>query len=822
MAALCWVSTMPGTEAWGRPGQSFEEARDHWAFQPIRRPALPEVRDADRVRTPVDRFLLARLEAEGRGFEAPAEARTWLRRVTYGLIGLPPTFEDVEALERDDSALARERVVDRLLADPRYGERWGRHWLDVARYADTKDLVLLYGRDAVRPYAYTYRDYAIRAFNEDLPLVDFVRDQLAGDLVEPPLPAWRLAGLGFLTLGRLFDNNPHDRIDDQIDTVTRGMLGLTVSCARCHDHKYDAILIDDYYSLYGVFASTEQPYRLPLIEEPSLVPGGIEFEGKLAGALATLEEHLDVHYERLLGVMRGRLGDYLHRAATTRPDLTETAQFALSLTPDDFRPALVLKTRRLLAERVRPEDRVFGIWAEWNELADDETFADRAREVAERALAVALEHPSGEGPRHRGVAAWLSENPPASREEVPRRHGEMLLALDEARGGRSCGEEAYFEGVEVQEVALLVKGPSSPVWFPRRDTPDHLSRPEKDRYNQLVLALDKLGAHAEQAPPARAMVVTELSAPYEPRVFARGNPSRPTRAVSRSVPRVLTGGEVRPFGAGDSGRLELAEAIGSPDNPLTARVIVNRIWMQHFGEPLVGSPSDFGTRSDPPTHPELLDWLASEFMAGGWRWKPLHRLIVLSGAFAQGTALGGGGVGEGGGPTYEGYPRRRLDLEAMRDTLLFVSGRLDPAMGGRPVDVAGDAGNRRRTVYGLVDRQNLPGLFRAFDFATPDQCVERRPYTTVPQQALFAMNAPFTIEQAKALAAATERIPEAGERVGAMVRQVLGRRAQEGEIRKALAFVEGEGDSEAERGTLSAWEQLAQVFLISNEAVFLD
>jgi hypothetical protein len=263
-------------------------------------------------------------------------------------------------------------VVDRLLGSPRYGERWGRHWLDVARYADTKDLVLLYGKDALRPYAYTYRDYVIRAFNEDLPFDQFVRDQLAADLLEPTMPTWRLAALGFLTIGRLFDNNPHDQIDDQIDTTTRGLLGLTVACARCHDHKYDAITMKDYYGLYGVFASTERPYDLPLIEDLNAVAGGVEFEEKLAKARHELEQHIDAEFAKLTENFRQRIADYLVRAATTRPDLTETAQFALSLTPEDFRPGLMLRTRRFIEERAQPDDPLFGPWAELMSLSDQE------------------------------------------------------------------------------------------------------------------------------------------------------------------------------------------------------------------------------------------------------------------------------------------------------------------------------------------------------------------------------------------------------------------------------------------------------------------
>src|SRR3989440_2402302 len=264
--------------------QTPEQAKKHWSFQPLTSPALPRVHDRKRIQSPIDDFLLSKLEARQSTFASPADKRALLRRAYYDLIGLPPTFQQVQAFEQDKSKDAFAKVVESLLASPRYGECWGRHWLDVARYADTKDLVLVYGKDAIRPYAYTYRDYVVRAFNEDLPYNEFVQDQLAADLRGPALPRWRLAALGFLTLGRMFDNNPHDQIDDQIDTTTRGFLALTVACARCHDHKYDAITQKDYYGLYGVFASSERPYNLPLLEDPTNVPGGVEFEQQLAKA----------------------------------------------------------------------------------------------------------------------------------------------------------------------------------------------------------------------------------------------------------------------------------------------------------------------------------------------------------------------------------------------------------------------------------------------------------------------------------------------------------------------------------------------------------
>lgn len=798
------------------PAQTFEAARRHWSFQPLRDVAIPAVRQSDRVQTPVDAFLLRRLEDKGLGFAAPADRRTLLRRISFDLTGLPPTSDAMAEFEADTTGDALERCVDRLLASPRYGERWGRHWLDVARYADTKDLVLLYGRDAVRPYAYTYRDYVIRAFNEDMPFHEFVRDQLAADLVEPALPRWRLAALGFLTLGRLFDNNIHDRIDDQIDTVSRGFLGLTVGCARCHDHKYDAVKMADYYGLYGVFASTEQPYVPPLIEDPGSVPGGLEFENRLAQARQELDAHIEAQFAALTETLRQRLGDYLWRAATTKPDLSETTQFGLSLTPDDFRPTLMLRTRRFLEQRVKLEDPVFGPWAAVMQFPDD-TFAskDGVKSVPARVAA------TGAGLRwNRRILDALAAVEFTNRLDVVRVYGQVLRSTYEESKRPTAGSA----GLDADQKQLLeiVTGPDGPVWFPKRDTPRHLSRPDADKYGGLVLNLDKLAAHATNAPPARAPVAVDLPQPYEPRIFTRGNPSRPGEAVSRGFLRVLNGGREKPFAHG-SGRLELAEAIASPDNPLTARVLVNRVWMHHFGEPLVGSTTDFGARTAPPANPELLDWLAGEFVRSGWSIKHLHRVIVLSAAFQQASSGSSTDASRSVDPDNAllgRFNRRRLDLESMRDALLFVSGRLETRLGGRPEDVAGDPLNRRRTVYGLVDRQNLPGLFRSFDFAVPDQCAERRPRTTVPQQALFAMNAPFVQEQARALVAATTG-GDAGQRIRTLFERTLARAPREKELEEARRFIEGASDPGNAAGP-DPWEQFAQVLLATNEFLFVD
>ena len=371
-----------------------------------------------------------------------------------------------------------------------------------------------------------------------------------------------------------------------------------------------------------------------------------------------------------------------------------------------------------------------------------------------------------------------------------------------------------------QQLLDILTTLAGPVFFPRSECWLYMSRAEKDRHGQKVQAIDRMAVTSPGAPP-RAMVLVDAPELYEPRVFLRGSPTQPGEAVPRQFLRILAGPDRKPFAHG-SGRLDLAQAITSPDNPLTSRVEVNRVWMHHFGEPLVATPGDFGTRSTPPTHPKLLDYLAWTFMQeDGWSLKKLHRRIMLSSVYQQSS--------RDRPDCRQRDPenrwlwranRRRHDLESMRDSLLVISGRLDPRMLGRLTDAADNPQDRRRTVYGKVDRQDVPNLYRAFDFASPDQTAAQRPRTTVPQQALFAMNSPFVIEQAKALAARTANEPTPDRRVMALYRIVLARDPEPAEVQVGLRFVDAATAQTDDKVT--AWEQYAQILLLTNEAMFVD
>jgi cytochrome c553 len=563
-------------------------AKRHWAFQPVNEPAPPVAQNSAWIKNPVDAFVLARLEAVHIPPAPAADRRTLIRRATFDLIGLPPTPAEVEDFERDGSPDAFARAVDRLLASPRYGERWGRYWLDIARYADTKGYVFM--EDRKYPFAYVYRDWVIQALNNDLPYDKFLIDQIAADRL-PAHDDGSLAAMGFLTVGRRFLNNRPDIIDDRLDVISRGMMGLTVTCARCHNHKFDPIPTEDYYSLYGVLASS------------------IEKQVPLA------------------------------------PQSTE-----------------------------------------------------------------------------------------------------------------------------------------------------------------------------------QAMVLEDSTTPNDPHVFVRGNPGNTGAAVPRQFLAVLSGPDRKPFQQG-SGRLELAQRIAAAENPLTARVIVNRVWLHHFGEGLVRTPSDFGLRSEPPTHPELLDYLATRLVKEGWSLKKLHRLMMLSSTYQQSS--NGAAEGEKNDPENRllwKMNRRRLDFEATRDSLLAAGGDMDLKIGGPSIDLVAQPFSRRRSVYGSIDRQNLPGLFRTFDLATPDTTSPQRHTTTVPQQALYLMNSPFVVEQAQRLMKRPEisGVADSTERVQRLYTILFSRPASAEEISLSRQFLELKASAGDGPNKLNPWERFAQALLMTNEFVYID
>lgn len=797
-------------------GYDFEKFRsEHWAFRPVQRPVPPEVKDAGAVAGPIDRFLLAELEKQGLGFSAAADRRTLLRRVYFDLLGVPPTPEEVAAFEADESPDAFARVVDRLLVSPLYGQRWGRHWLDVARYADTKGYV--FTEDPRYPYAYTYRDYVVAAFNADKPFDRFVLEQLAADKLGLPENSPELAALGFLTVGRRNQNNREDILDDRIDVTTKGFMALTVGCARCHDHKFDPIPTADYYSLYGVFDSCDDPAdgELPQIGSAEKSEAYARFEQELARRQAEVDKYVAEQRTAVVAEVRRRSGDYLLgvlRGPEASPNIRRRG----------------LGVWQELIGRVGNDDPVWGPWKRLSGLPA----AEFAAQVAAGAEAMRQGTPFREG-LGRFVLDRLTSQPLASADDLARAYGTLLTQTVDRPADLPADQAGQLDALAAQ---LETYGP--PFAITDEVAKQFFDRAQRNEVMERQKKVDEFRASSEVAPP-RAMVVRDKATPTEPVVFLRGNSGRRGPQVPRQFLRLVAGESRQPFAKDASGRLDLGKAIADPANPLTARVIVNRVWQHHFGEGIVRTPSDFGTRAEPPTHPALLDWLAAEFVENGWSLKRLHREIVLSRAYRQSSRISDFGFriadsGDSDPQSAAANPQlidpenrllwrmnpRRLDFESMRDATLAAAGRLDPALGGRPIDLFG-TDSPRRTVYGFVNRNDLPGVWRSFDFPTPDVTIGARPETTVPQQALFAMNSPFVTNRAKELAARPEvaagPTPEA--KATALYRLALQRIPTAEEVAAAAAFL---GGDPMPGSGLDRTEQLAQILLLTNEFFFID
>jgi cytochrome c553 len=833
-----WPTT---TEAgWETKHDPLKPAAPHWAFQPVRDPAVSAVRRADWIASPIDAFVLSRLEEAGLGPSAPADRRTLIRRATFDLHGLPPSAEEVAAFEADSSPNTYARLIDRLLESPRYGERWGRYWLDVARYADTKGYVRL-NENPRYTSSWTYRDYVIRAFNEDLPYDRFITEQLAADqlaLGDDPRP---LAALGYLTLGQRFLNSQHDIIDDRIDVVTRGLMGLTVACARCHDHKFDPIPTRDYYSLHGVFASSIEPRVPPLIVRETDKAKYESYLVELEKRTGQLNGYLLDQQELISGTARSRAAEYLLTGQNEPIQANFIAVMFLVDANRDLNPAMTQRWARFLEQTRKHHHPVL---APWNDLArlfarlkgaggESLASAEIERRVVE--LVSSWRSASTDNRTNPLVVEAISSSPPHSPSEAAGCYGRLFESIDkqwEEMVAANSGATSLADP-NAEEIRQLLYGDESPFTIPLPDLDDFIYV-DATKQNQLHAQQKKVEdwvGSADAAPHAMSLI--DAAHPADSRISIRGNASNPGDVAPRRFLSAISQGDPLPLTHG-SGRLDLAEAIVSPDNPLTRRVIVNRVWMQHFGTGLVRTPSDFGTRGDPPTHPELLDHLATEFLKDGWSIKSLHRAIMLSSTYQQQSDDATNfekcsGVDSENNLLWRAN-RRRLDWESFRDSLIAVAGDLDLAMGGPSVDLLTAPYSKRRTVYGLIDRQNLPSTMRTFDFAPPDASSPQRHQTTVPQQSLFLMNSPFLKERAQVLEKRIEgsNAVSSEEKTRLLYALLFNREPDSDEVALAKSFLDGgesvEGDASTTepRPYLNRWEEYVQTLLLSNEFVFVD
>ncbi len=821
-------------QQWILDGAHYE---GHWAFEPIKKPEPPPADDA--ATTQIDRFVLAALKEHRLTLSPPVSRQQLIRRATFDLIGLPPTWEEVTAFVNDKSPQAFEKVVDRLLNSPRYGERWGRHWLDIARYADT------HGGSAIGftkfPFSYTYRDYVIKAFNDDVPYNRFVTEQLAADQMRLEENDPALAALGFLTVGMQF-RNPHDTIDDQIDVVTRGLLGLTVACTRCHDHKFDPISTEDYYALYATLASSRTPEQLPLIGQPSDTKAYRDYQRELSRRQVL---HDDMAREQSM-VMRGRLrmqvGNYLRELAKGTPEQDLSAVF-LSYRTDDLRPLVLNRWRDYLA-KMPADDPVFGPWVRLRQLKAD-GFAERCEELiatltkenGDPAKWPEMQKLSANAPRwNPRVLKAIAEKKPQTLLDVADAYGTLfgevhqqwlralLEASLEARPDAAVVPDEDPKHLEVnspinRQLRHHLYGANTPTAIPDDIAATLLNRPIRDNLGGRKAAIHNLHLTSPGSPP-RAMILHEEEHPREFHVFLRGSPINRGAVVQARFLQVLSATDAKPFRDGKR-RLDLARAIVDPANPLTRRVIVNWVWQHHFGRGLVRTPDDFGTHGEPPTHPRLLDYLAATLLENGWSLKKLHRRIMLTAVYQQGAIENAESRRiDPDNKLLWRMPRRRLEIEAMRDAMLAVSGELKPDMGGHPFDLLSHPVVPRRTIYAFVNRDIVSNMSSTFDGANPSSCTAKRPETTVPQQTLFALNSDFIQDRAAALASLKEIVSAETdtERVRLFYQRLFSRSPEAEEVEIALQYVQ----SQNKESKTKAWQRLAHVLLAANEFVFVD
>ncbi len=789
-----------------KKGIDVEAGRKHWAYQPVQRPAVPGRHPVSRgMGNDIDSFISARLETEGLRMTERAQPRTLVRRLYFDLLGLPPTYDEVEAFVKDSSPEAYLRLVDRLLARPEYGQRWGRHWLDVARYADTIEQSV----DGERriPFAHTYRDYVVDALNADKPYDRMILEQMAADrLLQGDLRA-----LGFLTVGRQFRSNadgPVLVIDDRIDVVGRGFMGMTLACARCHDHKFDPIPTADYYSLYGILGSMEEPIDLPATGPvPEEVPAVRDYLKKRTQLLRDWEAHVDACLASSNKHFREMAGEYLRYVVRCSPNHRSTEGYVPLDTPSGllFYQAPP-RWEALLRQSRESGEPFFKLWHACMAVPR-EGFAEKVKNL----IAAVSSSPAG---HHPWVVKAFTAKPPKDMLEVADMYGAIIR------------EALRSQDPDARQVVNLIYGPQSPVPpsgreeiaedIPRFLTEKRLVHRREGEAGTAILT--KLSALEATAPVERAMVVKASLKPMDPRVLIRGDMKREGAAVPRRFLSVLSGVDAREYS--DDGRLELAQAIASPKNPLTARVMVNRVWQHHFGVGLVATTDDFGAMGERPVHPELLDHLAAWFMDHGWSLKALHRYILTSAAWQQSSAWNeAAGTKDPGNRLVWRMSPRRLEFEPMRDSLLQVAGRLDVRHGGRGEPLRDS--HARRALYGYTDRFRIPALLRNFDVANPDTSISRRSETLVPLQALYLLNNPFVWQQAEAVLRRSEIAqadgPEA--RVRTVFHAVLSRDPEPEEMEASLSYLQHASfDASGHR----RWTSLVQSLLLANEFVFVD
>jgi hypothetical protein len=958
------------------------EARKTWAFQPPKAPTLPKVHDDGWIRSPVDRFILAQLEAKQLRPAPEADKRTLIRRATFDLTGLPPTIDEVNAFLADDCTNAFAKVVDRLLASPHYGERWARHWLDVVRYTDSFDARGIGGEGDV-PEAYRYRDWVVNVFNDDLPYDQFITHQIAGDILATNGTAFdpkKLIATGVYVIGEWGTGDADkekmltDIVDDQVDLTGRAFLGLTLACARCHDHKFDPISTRDYYAMAGIFFSSHilpspgvktagsPVLRLPLAS-PAEIAARKQREERIKELEKTIERTTDESLARAIRNLLAETERYLaaaieYRSSDRKSDMREFAA-AKAQQPELLRFWLSYlgdEQLALLSKPVKNVDGKAGLHA-WKLDGDADTpsVTVNSTDQSVKFVTIAMPpkslavHPSpkaGVGVAWRSpgattveVSARLSDadancgngiewtlnirgerktreiakgtfdnggvSSPAAVSNVVIRADELIelailprgayecdttvidLSITEVAGqnrkwdltrevvadlhagnphadtfgnpgvwhffdaGRSIVREAppgsllaqWIDGPDRDSAAgqihaAVVSGKfetntaqaglqaaydeltnlRGPLANALRNDPPVFSPETQSHLATMRGELDELKKQQPAAFPV-AHGLQEGGTPKsahegirDARVHIRGRYDRLGDVVPRAFPRLLGGFDQPPIRNG-SGRLELAKWIANAENALPARVMVNRLWQHHFGEGIVRTPNNYGKLGTPPTHPELLDYLATEFVKSGWSIKAMHRAIMLSAAYRQSSVPAPATLkADPENELFGRMNRRRLEAEAVRDSLLAVAGRLDQTTGGPAVR---DLNTPRRTLYVMTVRSDRATYQSLFDAADPTTIIEKRTVSTVAPQALFLLNHPFALDQAKALAARSAKHDSMDARI-AWLYQTLYARIPTPRERKLASERLGVSPE------ATAWERYCHVLLCANEFIYID
>ncbi|HXI31152.1 MAG TPA: PSD1 and planctomycete cytochrome C domain-containing protein [Vicinamibacterales bacterium] len=778
------------------------EQRAFWSFQPLHTPAAPAVSHQNWPKTDIDRFVLARLEKEGLTPVRAADKRTLIRRATLDLTGLPPTAEEIEAFEKDESPDAFAKIVDRLLASPQYGETWGRLWLDVARYGEDDYRSLDPKGRGLNPYpnAYLYRDWVIKAFNDDMPYDQFVRAQLAGDLLgDAASRARTLPALGFLGLGPWYYDNGAveitraDERHDRVDVVSRGFLGLTVGCARCHDHKYDPIPTTDYYSLAGVFLDTT--YKEYPLAPKSVVSEYDDNDKKIEKKEKLLDEFLRTESTQFGETLALQASKYMVAAWKVTGEPKEEMARVADAEKLDYE--LFDRWLKFLAK----PPRFYPYLTKWQAMVKAGGTEKEARTLADEFQSLLLDVMFEKKEIKDENEIIAAKALPGTKKKEPGKLPSDFVTNDDFCPG--CGLELKSLPVEKNNLWTDVfqrdlQDGFDPAQMFDRIKPGLLSFRgwglERQLSGDRRRYIDGLRTDIEalrKAQPAKYPFVHgvgDIDTPINLKVSKRGSPYNLGDEVPRHFVSVLSDGAPAPFAKG-SGRLELADAIVR--HPISTRVIVNRIWKGHFGTGLVDSPSNFGVAGERPSNPELLEYLAQRFVDAKMSIKQLHRDIMLSAVYQLSADYDKQAFDkDGGNRWYWRFDRRRMTAEQLRDALLFVSGALDLKAGGPSVPLTPSV--TRRTVYGKVSRYKLDEYLQLFDFPSPNLSAEKRFTTSVPLQRLFLMNSDFMQQQGELLARRIANEPDNTARIQKVYRLVFGRAPTDAEVKSGLAFIASE------------------------------